>query len=100
MKRLLTLSALVLLAAFGVAQDAPSPKTPYDFRYSLAAIEDATHYSNLTLSVSGNLNQLLLEPKATLRYQERFTVSASLIGLAGTYSGAHSQLRVKETYMG
>ena len=46
------------------------------------------------------LNQLLLEPKATLRYHERFTVSSSLIGLADTYGGTHSKLRVKETYIG
>jgi hypothetical protein len=72
----------------------------YDFRYSISAIEDATHYSKLTVPIPDFLNQLLLEPKATLRYHERYTVSSSLIGLMDTYSDTDSQLRVKETYVG
>lgn len=100
MKSLRTLPALLILTALATAQDSPPAKTRYDFRYSFAAIEDATRYSSLAAPIPASLNQFLLEPKVTLRYHERLTVSSSLIGLAGTYNGIHSQLRVKETYVG
>ena len=100
MKRVLAIPALVLLTALAAAQDAPPPKTQYDFRYSVAVIDDATLYSNLTVPIPGTLNQMLIEPKVTLRYHERVTISSSLIGLADTYSGTHSQGHVKEAYIG
>jgi hypothetical protein len=100
MKCFLTIPALVILTALAAAQDAPPAEPRYDFRYSISAIEDATYYSKLTVPIPDFLNQLLLEPKATLRYHQRLTVSSSLIGLVDTYSATHSQLRVKETYAG
>jgi hypothetical protein len=90
----------LIFTAVAAAQDAPPPKSNYDFRYSFAVIDDATRYSHLTVPIPSYLNQLLLEPKATLRYHERLTVSSSLIGVADTYSSTSSQLRVKETYAG
>ncbi len=94
-----------MLTALAAAQDPgtqeiPAPERPYEFRYSFAAIEDATFYSNLRAPIPGFLNQSLLEPKATLRYHERVTLSASLIGVADTYSGTNGRLRVRETYAG
>ncbi len=123
------------------AQDAPGQESRYDFRYSFAAIDDATFYSNLVpplppaasqllddLSVTLLQNQLLLEPSFTLRYRSRWTVAASVVGLAESfrglsaaefdppqgeisssaalgaalegYTGTHPQLRVKEAYAG
>jgi hypothetical protein len=90
------LLAIVTLAA---AQDDPPPAPRRDFRYSFAAIDDATFYSNLTppLPPSANMlkapsvtlfqNQLLLEPSFTLRYRSRWSLAASAVGLAGTFHG-------------
>jgi len=100
MKLLLPLPALLLFATLAVAQDAPAPESRHDFRYAVAAIDDATFYGNLQVPAPKILNQLLLEPKITARFRERWTVSSSLIGIADTYTHTATQLRVKETYAG
>jgi hypothetical protein len=82
------------------AQDTPAPESRHDFRYSLSVIDDATFYGNLQVPAPKVLNQLLLEPKATVRFKERLTVSSSLIGIADTYTHTTTQLRVKETFAG
>jgi hypothetical protein len=82
------------------AQDAPPPAPRYDFRYSFAAIDDATFYSKLTPpipppasqfliapSVTLFQNQLLLEPSFTLRYRSSWTLASSVVGRAETYRG-------------
>jgi hypothetical protein len=82
------------------AQDAPPPAPRYDFRYSFAAIDDATFYGNLTPplpapenqflfdpTVTLFQNQLLLEPSFTFRYRSRWSVASSIVGLAETYRG-------------
>jgi hypothetical protein len=81
-------------------QDAPSPAPRYDFRYSFAAIDDATFYSNLTPplpspenqllhdpSVTLFQNQLLLEPSFTFRYRTRWSIASSMVGVAESYRG-------------
>jgi hypothetical protein len=103
MKCLLTIPALIIVATLAAAQDSapqdvPAPERAYEFRYSFASIDDATLYSNLRAPIPGFLNQFLIEPKATLRYHERVTVSASLIGVADTYSGTSCRLLVRESY--
>src|SRR5580658_4650771 len=79
--------------------DAPTPQSRSDFRYSFAAIDDATVYSNLKVPIPQVLNQVLLEPSFTLRYQ-RWSLSSSVVGLADTYTDTATQLRVKEAYAG
>ncbi len=90
----------MLFATVAVAQGAPAPESRHDFRYSVSVIDDATFYGNLQVPAPKVLNQLLLEPKCTVRFKDRFTVSSSLIGIAGTYADTATQLRVKETYAG
>ena len=80
--------------------DAPVPQSRSDFRYSFAAIDDATFYSNLQVPAPKVLNQILLEPSFTLRYRQRWSLSSSVVGVASTYSDTATQLRVKETYAG
>jgi hypothetical protein len=82
------------------SQDAAAQEPRHDFRYSFAAIEDATYYGNLSVPIPKTLNQLLIEPSFSVRYLNRWTFSSSLVGSADSYSGTHSQLRVKETYAG
>ena len=98
---------IVLVAASWqlAAQDDPAPDAPpaesrHDFRYSIAAIDDATVYSDLQVPLPKLLNQLLLEPSFTLRYKPRWSFSSSLVALADTYTDSYTQLRVKETYAG
>jgi hypothetical protein len=101
MKSLYTVAALVAASIAAFAQDAPAPKEGrYDSRYSLAVIDDATFYGNLQVPLPKILNQLLVEPKMTVRYQQRWTFSSSLIGTFDTYQDTATQLRVKETYAG
>jgi hypothetical protein len=82
------------------AQDATSTAPRYDFRYSFAAIDDATFYSELTPplpapenqllddpSVTLFQNQLLLEPSFTLRYRIRWSIASSMVGVAESYRG-------------
>jgi len=82
------------------AQDAPPPESRRDLRYSLAVIDDATLYSNLQAPLPNVHNQFLIEPTLTLRYKPRWSFSTSLIGVADRYTGAFTQLRVKEAYAG
>ena len=102
MKLALTFPALLLLviASHAVAQDDPPPEPRHEFRYSFAAIDDATLYSNLQVPIPKLLNQLLLEPSFTIRYKPRWSFSSSVVGLATTSGATHTQLRVKETYAG
>jgi len=92
--------AIQLAAQDTPAQDAPPAEPKQDFRYTVALIDDATLYSNLQVPIPRVLNQLLLEPSFTFRYAQRWTVASSVVGLADTYTGTYTQLRVKEAYAG
>ena len=82
-----------------LAQDSAPPELRSDFRYSFAAIDDATFDSSLrpplpaaaTMlkdpSVTLLQNQLLLEPSFTLRYRSRWSVAASAVGRAESFHG-------------
>jgi hypothetical protein len=111
MKHRLLIPAIVLTACLQlVAQDAASQESPASdalppesrltFRYSFAAIDDATFYSNLQVPIPKLLNQVLLEPSFTLRYKPRWSFSSSVVGLAATSGSTHAQLHIKETYAG
>lgn len=82
------------------AQDASTPESRLAFRYSVAAIEDATLYSNLQAPIPRVLNQVLLVPSFTLRYKPLWSFSSSMVGITSTYADTVTQLRVKETYAG
>ncbi len=106
MKLRILIPAFLLAASFQLAaQDTPAPDAPrpeprFDYRYSFAAINDATFYSNLQVLEHKLLNQLLLEPSFAVRYRQRWSFATSIVGLADTYGDTHVQLRVKETYAG
>jgi len=92
----------VLAAAFCVhAQDAPaSSEKSVETRYSVAVIDDATFYSNLSAPIPTTLNQVLVEPTFSLHYDNRWSFSTSLISDTTTYSDTATQLHVRETYAG
>jgi hypothetical protein len=83
------------------AEDTPPPAESHrDFRYTFAAIDDATIYSDLepplppaasqTLkdpTVNLLQNQLLLEPSFTFRYRSRWSLATSMVGVAESYNG-------------
>jgi hypothetical protein len=143
MRLSLTIPVFLLLAAayMATAQDAPPTAPRYDFRYSFSAIDDATFYGNLQVPLPASAsqllhdptvtllqNQLLLEPSFALRYRSRWSIAASVVGVAESfrgldagefdvpsgdigasaelsaalepYTGTHTQLHVKETYAG
>lgn len=82
-----------------LAQDEPPAEPRLDFRYTFAAIDDATFDSNLQppLPPVANMlkdptvtlfqNQLLLEPSFTLRYRSRWSLASSVVGVAQTFRG-------------
>jgi len=102
MLRRAILPALLLLTAWSCAGQDPvsSEEKPLNTRYSVAVIDDATFYGNLRVPEPKILNQVLLEPSFSLRDQNRWSISSSVVGVASTYADTSSQLRVKETYMG
>jgi hypothetical protein len=89
----------MLCSALAAAQDS-QPESRYETRYSLAVIDDVTYYSDLSVPIPKTLNQILLEPSFSIRYDNRWTFSSSLVGQADTYNDTATQLRVKETYAG
>src|SRR5580658_8705486 len=97
---LLTAASWQLNAQGAPLPDAPVPQSRSEFRYSFAAVDDTTFYSNLQVPVPKVLNQVLLEPSFTLRYRQRWSLSSSVVGLASTYTDTTTQLRVKEAYAG
>lgn len=82
------------------SQDPISTEPRNDFRYSSAAIDDATLYSNLQAPLPKVLNQVLLEPSFTYRYKPNWSFASSLVGVTSTYTDTAIQLRVKEAYAG
>jgi hypothetical protein len=93
-------ASMQLAAQDTLAQDALPSEPKHDFRDSLTIIDDATLYSNLQVPIPKVLNQVLVEPSFTFRYQQRWTVASSVVGLADTYTDTFTQLRVKEAYAG
>jgi hypothetical protein len=101
MKLTISFSALLLvaIASCAVSQDVTAPEPRRDFRYSIAAIDDATFDSSLqpplpsssamlkAPSVTFLQNQLLLEPSFTLRYLSRWSLASSVVGRAETFHG-------------
>jgi hypothetical protein len=89
----------LVVAASAVAQDEPLAEPRYDFRYSFAAIDDATFDSSLQAPLPSNAkppvdpvvtliqNQLLLEPSFTLRYHSRWSLASSVVGVAESFHG-------------
>jgi hypothetical protein len=102
MKPRFFIPALLLVAtSCAYAQDpAPKEESPLKTRYSLAVIDDATFYSDLSVPTPAVLNQVLIEPTFDLRYRNQWTFSTSLIGSTTTYSQTTTKLHVKETYAG
>ena len=81
-------------------QNAPAEQSPCEFRYSVSVIDDATFYRDLQVPLPKVLNQVLLEPSFTVRYQQRWSLSSSVVGATTTYGDTHTQLHVKEAYAG
>jgi hypothetical protein len=87
-------AACPLMAQDTPASDAPAPESNYDVRYTLAVIDDATFYSSLRPPLPADesqllhdptvtlvQNQLLIEPTFSLRYQSRWSMSTSVVGV-------------------
>jgi hypothetical protein len=103
MKRAILAPVLVLSSVWicAAAQDNPPPKeSPFNMRYAIAVIDDATFYGGLRAPILGVLNQLLVEPSFSLKYRDRWNFSTSLIGDEVTYADTASHFRAKEAYAG
>jgi hypothetical protein len=103
MKCARSIPALLLISiatTLAVAQDEPPAQPRLDFRYSVAAINDATIYSCLHPPLPATAsqllndptvtlfqNQLLLEPSFTLRYRSRWSVASSVVGVNDSFRG-------------
>ena len=104
MKRIFAISIAVLLVplSMGVmAQTGNAPEeSPWESRYSLGVIDDATFYANPQYNQPAVQNQLLIEPTGSLRYRHRWTFSTSLIGDTTTYTDTATKVHVREAYVG
>jgi hypothetical protein len=107
MKRCLVLSVILSLGTVTCcAQDSAAAtksgdeENSMETRYSIALIDDATFYGNLSVRAPEVLNQVLLEPTFSLRYRKQWSFSSSIVGIATTYSDTATTLHVKETYAG
>ena len=95
------LIAMGALALCGHAQDVPaSAESRHQTRYAVGVIDDATFYGDLPAHYPGTLNRVLLEPSFSLKVDNRFTFSSSLIGVTTTHLDTESQMLVRETYAG
>lgn len=96
-----TMIAMGALALCSPAQDASAPsESRHEIRYALGVIDDATFYGDLPAHYPTTLNRVLLEPSFSLKIDDRFTLSASLIGVATTHFDTSSQVLVRESYAG
>jgi hypothetical protein len=103
MSRNVSIPTILILGAWSLAafaQGAPETEPRREFRYSFAAIDDATKLGGLRVPIPSWENRILLEPSFSLHIQPRWSFSSSLVGLALTDGDTHAQLRVKETYAG
>jgi hypothetical protein len=97
----ISIPIFLLAAAAALAQDAPqAAEQRYEAQYSVEAIDDATFYGGLREPLPSTMNQLLLEPSFSLRRRDRWNLSASLIGQAGSYADNFTRLRVRDIYTG
>jgi len=99
-KSIFAILFLLVSSSYALPQDPPPLESSLQTRYSIAVIDDATFYSDLSVTSPTVLNQVLLEPSLSVRYRNRWTFSSSLIGIATTYDDTSTQLNVKETYAG
>jgi hypothetical protein len=103
MIRIVAILILLVFPLFVRAQEpesAPAPVRDYNIHYALSVIDDATFYTDRSAPISAAVNQLLVEPKATLRYKERFTFSTNLVEAEVASSDTYSKLTVRESYAG
>jgi hypothetical protein len=103
MIRVFAAGLIVLLGAclLAAAQDDPAPEeSRYSTRYSVAVIDDATFYSDLSAPIPKTLNQVLVEPTFSVKDRDRWSFSTSLVGAETTYTDNVMHVRVKESYAG
>ena len=98
---LISVLALAMAWSCAHAQDPPpAEESSVSTRYSLAIIDDATFYGDISQPTPQVLNQVLVEPTFSIRYHDRLSFSTSLIGFSTTYTGTATKMLVKETYAG
>jgi len=102
MRKRFSIATILLAATAAWAQVAPQPaaESPYEMRYSVAAIDDATFYGGLKYPLPTVLNQVLLEPSFGLRRRDRWNVSTSLIGQNVHSTDNYARVYVREAYAG
>ena len=102
MKRIFAVGLILISGAWTVAaQDDPAPEeSRFSTRYSVAVIDDATFYGDVSGPIPRTLNQVLLEPTFSAKYRSRWTFSTSIVGTETRYTDNVAHIRVKETYAG
>jgi hypothetical protein len=102
MKHIFVAGLILVAGAWAVAaqDDSANEESRYSTRYSVAVIDDATFYGNLSAPIPKTLNQVLLQPTFSVKYLSRWTFSTSIVGAETTYKDNVAHMRVKETYAG
>jgi hypothetical protein len=95
---------LVLFAVTCAAQDPPDPPAPVEkhseTRFSLSLTDEGSAYTGLRVTIPEATNVLLIQPRFSYRYGDRWYFTTNLLGEVSTNGDTHAQLAVQETYVG
>ena len=88
MTRVVVISAILAVGAVTLrsqTEDSPAPEKRHEARYAIAVIDDATSYSGLPQRLPAMLNRVLVEPSLGVKFEDRLTLSTSLIQVSATH---------------
>ena len=104
MKRILIIPAVLAVGPSGLycqSQDSTAPsEKKYETRYAIGVIDDATFYGGLPARAPATLNRVLVEPSLGLKFNDRLTLSTSLIQDSTTHQDTATQVLAREAYVG
>ena len=104
MTRIVAISAILVAGAMTLCSQSQNGSASgdkrHETRYSVGVIDDATFYSSLPAHMPVALNRVLVEPSLGVKFDDRLTLSTSLIQVSTTHEDTATQVLARETYAG
>ena len=88
-----TFPFLLLCATLSVAQSSET-------RFSLSLTEEGSAYTALRVPIPDATNTLLVQPRFSYRYGDRWYFTTNLVGEVNVNGDTHGKLAVQESYVG